>query len=153
VDLSRLTLADKIIGATGLLLVIDLLFLPWHDIEVDVLGVSETRSAVESPNGFWGVLALLLTIAVIAVLVVTRLTETRLPELPVPLERAIFIGTIAVLALLLLKLVIETDFLGFGAWLGILLAGGMVYGGFVKSQETPGQTAAGWSPPPPPPSA
>jgi hypothetical protein len=152
VDLSRLTLADKIIGATGLLLVIDLLFLPWHDIDLGPLG-SVTRSAVESPNGFWGVLALLLTIAVIAVLVVTRLTETKLPELPVPLERAIFIGTIAVLALLLLKLVIETDALGFGAWLGILLAAGMVYGGFVKSQETPGQTAAGWSPPPPPPPA
>jgi hypothetical protein len=152
VDLSRLTLADKIIGATGLLLVIDLLFLPWHDVDLGPPG-SVTRSGVESPNGFWGVLALLLTIAVLAVLVVTRLTTTQVPQLPVPLERAIFIGTIAVLALLLLKLVIETDALGFGAWLAVLLGAGMVYGGFVKSQETPGQTAAGWSPPPPPPPA
>ncbi len=111
-----------------------------------------TRSGVESPNGFWGILALLLAIAVIAVLVVTRLTTTQVPELPIPLQRAIFFGTIAVLALLLLKLVIETDFLGFGAWLAILLGAGMVYGGFLKSQES-GEPAVGWSPPPPPPPA
>ena len=150
-DLSRLTLADKVIGATGVLLVIDLLVLPWHDI--DFLGGSIKRSAIESPNGFWGILALLLTLAILAALVVTRLTTAKLPQLPLPLERAIFFATIAVLALLLLKLVVETDFLGFGAWVGLLLAAGMVYGGFVKSQERPGETAAGWSPPPPPPSA
>ena len=36
--------------------------------------------------------------------------------------------------LLLLKLLVETEFLGFGAWLGLLLAAGMTYGGYLKLQ-------------------
>lgn len=153
-DLSKLTLADKIIAATGIVLLIDLLFLPWHSIDLGPFG-SVTRSGIESPNGFWGILALLLTIVVLAVLVITRFTTTKLPDLPVPLNRAIFFGTIAVLALLVLKLLLEMDALGFGSWLAILLGAGMVYGGFLKSQEA--APAAGYggvspsTPPPPPP--
>ena len=132
-DLSKLSLSDKVIGGAGIVLLIDLLFLPWHHISAR--GHSISIHAVESPNSFWAILALLLTIILIAVIALTRLSTTTMPELPVPLNRAIFFGTIAVLALLLLKLIIETRALGFGSYLGILLAAGMVYGGFLKSQE------------------
>ena len=33
-DLDKLSLSDKIIAATGIVLIIDLLFLPWHSIDV-----------------------------------------------------------------------------------------------------------------------
>jgi hypothetical protein len=142
-DLDKLTLSDKIIAATGIVLIIDLLFLPWHSVDIGI--VSFTRSGVESPNAFWGVLALLLTIAVVAVTLVRALKpETKLPDLPVSWDRAIFFGAAAVLVLLFLKLVMETDSLGFGAWLGILLAAGLTYGGYLKFQaDNAGTTTTG----------
>lgn len=132
-DLGKLTLADKVLGATGVLLLVDLLFLPWHSIDLGIAEVS--RTGVESPNSGWGVLALLLTIVVLAVVAVTRFSSVALPSLPVPLNRAVFIGTVATLVVLLLKLVSETDFLGFGAWVAIVLAAGFAYGGFLKDRE------------------
>lgn len=132
-DLDKLTLSDKIIAGTGIVLIIDLLFLPWHSVDLGI--ATFTRSGVESPNSFWGVLALLLTIAVVAVTLLRVLKpDTKLPDLPVSWDRAIFFGAVATLVLLVLKLVMETDSLGIGAWLGILLAAGMTYGGYLKFQ-------------------
>ena len=139
-DLDKLTLSDKIIAGTGIVLIIDLLFLPWHSVDIGF--ASFTRSGVESPNSFWGVLALLLTIAVVAVTLLRVFKpDTKLPDLPVSWDRAIFFGAAAVLVLLLLKLFLEMDSLGFGAWLGILLAAGLTYGGYLKFQAD--TTAAG----------
>ncbi|HEU5082272.1 MAG TPA: hypothetical protein VFU14_02950 [Acidimicrobiales bacterium] len=139
-DLDKLSLSDKIIAGTGIVLLIDLLFLPWHSVDLGPLG-DYSRSGVESPNSFWGIVALLLTIAVVAVTVVRVFKpETKLPDLPVTWDRAIFFGAVATLAVLLLKLVMETDYLGFGAWLGILLAAGMTYGGYLKFQAETAST-------------
>lgn len=125
---------EKIILGAGVVLIIDLVFLPWHSVDT-VLG-SFSRSGIESPNAFWGVLALLVAIAMVAVVVVTKFTTAKVPELPVPLSQAMFLAGNVVLAVLLLKLVSETDALGFGAWLGVLLGGGMAYGGFQMKKET-----------------
>lgn len=132
-DLSKLTTGEKIVLAAGVVLLIDLLFLPWHNIDLGLFSVS--RTAVESPKAFWGVLAMLITAAMIAVVVLSRFTSVKLPDLPVPWGDAMFFAGVAVAALLLLKLVLETDFLGFGAWLGILLAGAVAYGGFLMRNE------------------
>lgn len=145
-DLSKLTMGEKVVAAAGLLLLVDLLFLPWHKLDLGIVDVS--RSGIESPNAFWGILALLVTIAMVAVVVVTRLTTARLPDLPVPLGQAMFIAGLAVLALLLLKLVIETDLLGFGAWLGLLLGAALAYGGFLMRQEAGAGESPGPSPGP-----
>ncbi len=141
-DLSKLSLSDKIIGGTGIVLIIDLLFLPWHSVDLPFIG-SYTRTAVQSPDSFWGILALLLTIAVVVVVALRVFSpDTKLPELPVSWDQATFFATAAVGVLLLLKLIVNTDYLGFGAWLGILLAAGMVYGGFLKFQQDKGATPA-----------
>ncbi len=132
-DLDKLSLSDKIIAGTGIVLIIDLLFLPWHSIDIGPFSTSLT--AIEERNAFLGVLALLLTIAVVAVTLVRVFKpETKLPDLPVTWDRAIFFGAAATLGLLVLKLILETDFLGIGAWLGLLLAAGMTYGGYLKFQ-------------------
>lgn len=132
-DLSKLTLADKVLAGTGIVLLIDLLFLPWHNIDLGI--VSVTRSGVESPNSGWGILALIVTIVVLVAVALTRFSTTELPRMPVPLNRAVFIGAVVVLVFLVIKLVAETDFLGIGAWLGIVLGAGFAYGGFLKDRE------------------
>jgi len=139
VDLSKMRTPDWILGGCALVLIIDLLFFPWHKIDYNLgplLGSSGSikRTAVQSPNAFWGILALLVAIAILVVVVLRRLTTTKLPELPISWSDATFYATIATLALLLLKLIIETSSLGFGSYFGILLAAGMVYGGFASKQ-------------------
>lgn len=134
-DLSKLTIGEKIVGGAGIVLVLDLLLFPWHKIDFGIGALSVSRSGIESPNGFWGVLAMLLALAMVAVVVVTRFTSTKVPDLPLPLGQAMFFAGVAVAALLLIKLISETDFLGFGAYLGILLGGAMAYGGFVYRKE------------------
>ena len=152
-DLNKLSLGDKIAAACGIVLFIDLIALPWHNIDLGI--VSASRKAIQSPNSFWGFLALLLAIAIVGAIIVRKLTTTKLPELPIPWSQAIFYGSIATLVILLIKLISETDYLGFGAYLGILLAAGMTYGGYLINQE--GDTATGstgvggMAPPPPPP--
>lgn len=132
-DLSKLTMGEKIIGGAGILLVLDLLLFPWHKIDLGIVSVS--RSGIESPNSLWGILAMLVALAMVAVVVVTRFTSTNMPDLPIPLGQAMFFAGIAVAALLFIKLIVETDFLGFGAYLGILLGGAMAYGGFLYRKE------------------
>lgn len=140
-DLNKLTKGDKIVLGAGVLLIIDLLFLPWHKISLGgVLDV--TRTGVQSPNSFYGVLALLLALVMVVQVVVSRLTSAKLPEIPLPWARVHLIAGIAAFALLLLKLLVETSSLGFGAFLGLILAAVLAFGGFIMNQEAP-HTASG----------
>lgn len=156
-DLTKLRLGDKIVLGCGLALLITLLFLPWHRICIDfgAFGGEScgSASALESPNGFWGILALLALVAIIAVVFVERLTTTELPALPIGIHQAIFFGCIGITAILFLKLLTKFEYLGFGAWLAILLAGGMTYGGFLifQSGESEGGGAVGGGTAPPQP--
>lgn len=148
-DLNKLSLGDKIAGGCGIVLIIGLFVLPWHKIEFSFLGesASESCSAFECTGAFWAWLAFLLTAAIVAVIILDRLTSVELPELPIPLNQATFYATIAIPVLLLLKLVLETDYLGFGAYVNILLAGGMTYGGFlISKEESPAAGGGGGEP-------
>ena len=100
-DFSKLTLGDKILGGCGVLLVLFMLFLDWHSAFGFGIGpLSGDGEAVAWP----AFLALLLTIALVAVVAIRRFTTTKLPDLPVPWNQAIFYASIAVPVLLLLKL-------------------------------------------------
>jgi hypothetical protein len=139
-DFSRLTKGDRIVLGAGALLILDLLFFPWHNISVGgILDVN--RTGVQSPNSFYGVVALLLTVVMVAQIAVSKLTAAKLPEIPVPWSQVHLIAGAAVLVLLLLKLLVETNFLGFGAYLGVLLAAALAFGGYTISREAP--TTAG----------
>lgn len=132
-DLSKFSLGDKILAGTSIALVFSLLILPWHS--VSAFGRSYSRTALQSPNSFWGVLALLATLAIIGVTAVRLFSSnTSLPDLPVTWPKAVFFAAVAVTAVLFIKLVSETTALGFGAYLSILLAGGVTYGAFVGSK-------------------
>lgn len=134
-DFKKLTLGDQILGGASLLVFLVLLIFPWHSIDFGFGSVD--IGATESPNGFWGLLGILLSLVLVASVVV-KMTTVKLPDLPIPLGDAQFYGAIAMLAVLLLKLVLETEALAIGSYLSILLSAGAVYGGFLlRGQGAP----------------
>jgi hypothetical protein len=134
-DLSKLSSGDRIVVITGALLVFDLLFLPWISVTIPLYG-TVSYSGISAPNGFLGFLAALAAAAMVAQILVSRFTSARVPDLRVPWPRAHMLGGVFVLALLLLKLILHTNLLGFGAYLGILLAAGLAFGGYTVNQES-----------------
>ena len=69
---------DWIIGAVAVLLVIDLLFLPWFSISIGPFTISST--ATGAPDGWLGVLAVLAALGLVLDLAIERLSpQTQLP--------------------------------------------------------------------------
>lgn len=69
---------DWLLGGVALLLVIDLLFLPWFDVSIGPISITST--ATGAPDGWLGVFAVLAAVALSADLAVERLSpQTRVP--------------------------------------------------------------------------
>lgn len=136
-NLTKLTLGERIVLAVGTLLIVDLLFLPWYDVDFGglVTGVDTTRSGVESPNSGYGVIAVIVTLVMVGQIVASRLLSARLPAPPIPWSQVHLIAAAFVLGLLVGKLVAETDFLGFGAYIGLALGVALVFGAYSMRQE------------------
>lgn len=131
-DFDKLTAGERIVVIAGGLLLVDLVFLPWYDF------LRLSRTGIQTPNSFWGVMALVVTAAMVALVLVTRFTSAEVPELPVPRGQAMFLGGVAVVALLFLKVAVQTSDLAIGAWLGLLLGGVTAYGGSLVRKESEG---------------
>lgn len=138
-DLSRLSQGERIVLVAGVLLIIDLLFLPWHSVDLpgaaEALGVDTTFTAVQAPNAFYGIVALILTLVMVVQIVLAKLTTVALPDPPVPWAQIHVSAGITVAIMLVIKLIVETDSLGFGAFLGVLLGLTVAFGGYSISQE------------------
>lgn len=147
-DLKRLSIGERYMALAGILLFLDLLVLPWHRISVGVgpFSVTASRSGIESPNGFLGLLVALVAVAVVARIIVSEFTSVALPALPVSWQQADLIGGAAIAALVVIKLVAETSYLSIGAWLAVLLAGVMAYGAYLRYREIPAQPSPQDSP-------
>jgi hypothetical protein len=167
-DLNKLSTGDKVIAGSGILFLISM-FLPWWGIDTD--------SGSGSNSGFdyflTGWLPLLVVIAMVAVIYITRFTTTALPKLPLPWSQVFLIAGGVVAVLLVLRVIIGSseEALGveidldrmWGLWVALLAALGVGAGGFLKSKEPePVESGAygeggypppapGGTPPPPPP--
>jgi len=156
-DLNKLSLGAKLVAGLSILEVLLLLIVPWHS--VDVFGETFTIKPLEGDGDAvaWpAVLALIVLIALVAVVLIRALSpDTKLPDLPIGWNQAIFYAAIAVPVLLLLKLILQTDYISFWAYVLILIGAGIAYGGFLISKEpevaTAGPYQGGPSAPPPPP--
>ncbi len=130
-SLDKLSQDDWIVAAVAVLLVFDLLFLPWSDqtISAGAQSVSITSTATGAPDGWLGVLGLLAVVALIADLAIDRLS----PQTELPMIRGSRAGTRVALAwlaagLLAFKLLIHFESAGgIGFWGALLLGGGLVY--------------------------
>jgi hypothetical protein len=136
VDHSKLTLGDKIASIGAIAFILFAIILDWHRV---CFGGFCTGLSVFSGDGeaipLIGFLVFLCAIAIAAGILLPKAFGVDLPELPVPLSDAIFYVTAAATVLILLKLLLKFEYIGFGAWLMIIACGAMAYGGFLIKQE------------------
>lgn len=144
--MDRVTLGDKIVAGAAVLLLLALLVLPWHQV------FSFGTTAVDPPGGGWGALAALLVLAILVTTAARRFTAATFSVLPRPIGEVILAAAVAVLALLVIKLALDTNYLGFGAFVAIALAGVMVGGAVLGKDETDEAppVGSGGGPPPTP---
>jgi hypothetical protein len=122
---------DWILAGVALLLVIDLLFLPWFSISLGPF--SATLTATDAPDGAFGILAVLSAVVLIADLAVERLSPgTTLPNIGGSRTQTRFVLACVTALFVLLKFVFNIHFsdFGFGFYLGIILTAGLVWVAF-----------------------
>ena len=140
-DLKKLSLGDQIIGGSGIVLLIAS-FLPWFKVDLGPFGDA-------SANGwdvgfFWCILPVLIGIAMVAVVAIRAFSpQTKLPDLPLPWDQALFIAGCVAAAIVVLKLLIGDSPLdrGFGLFLAALASIGLAAGGYVKWKMDPAKSS------------
>ena len=147
-DLTKLSLGDKVLAGSGLALFI-FSFFTWFKFEYD-LGIYGGRSSLTQNAWdyfFTGIVPTLLGLALVAYVVVTKVLDgVELPELPVAWPLVV-LGTAGLAAILVvLRLLVGgddsgTDVLkrGFGLYLSTLSVLGLAGGAFMKFQEDGGE--------------
>lgn len=118
---------DWLLAGVALLLIIDLLALPWFDIGVGP--VSITSTATGAPDGWAGVLAVLAGVVLLADLAIERLSpQTRLPALSGgrATTRLVLAGIAALFVVIKFLLHVHFSLFGFGFWAAVVLAAGLV---------------------------
>lgn len=131
----NLGIGEKIIVVAGLVLFIDS-FLPWYSVDLGPIG-SFTQNGWENPGGVWSLLAVLISLAMVAAIVVRTFSPATLPDnvSGVTWPKIHLGGGIAVAVLVLIKLLNESSSLGFGFYIGIVCAAALAVGGVLMYRE------------------
>jgi hypothetical protein len=147
-DMSTMSTASKILLGAGILYLIDL-FLPWQRACFEAVGINACGSA----NGIdgLGILNLLLVIALLA------WEGMAVAGVNINAPRALVSAGIAagIVLFTLLKIIVDNEALYLFAWIGLILALVIGYGGWMRWQEhqatggTTGTTGMAGTPPPP----
>jgi hypothetical protein len=134
--LERLSREDWTICGVAALLVLDLLVLPWFSfgatisVGSDTISIGGSATAVDAPDAFLGVLALLAAAFLLADLATERLSpHTRLPTVARDRATGRFAVACTAAGLLALKFVLHVGRFGelaLGFWLALLLVAGLV---------------------------
>lgn len=118
---NALRIQEKSILVAGLVLLVDG-FLPWYSVDLGL--VSFTASGWEAPGAIWSILAVLIGAAMAGVIIAKAFTDVKLPDNVGGMSwPKINLGAgAAVLGLLLLKLFLESSYISFGFYVGLLSA-------------------------------
>ncbi|HTU98679.1 MAG TPA: hypothetical protein VMF14_22700 [Solirubrobacteraceae bacterium] len=126
---------DWILAGLALLLIIDLLFLPWFSISFSVgpVSASATLTATDAPDGALGILAVLSAVLLIVDLGVERLSPgTALPNIGGSRTQTRFVLACVTALFVALKFVFNIHFsdFGFGFYAAVVLTAGLVWVAF-----------------------
>jgi hypothetical protein len=140
-DMKSMSTASKILIGAGILYLIDL-FLPWQSVDLGPL------VGTFSENGLAGIgiLNLLLVLALVAwEAAAIAGVDIKAPK---ALVSAALAGALVVFTIL--KIVIDSEAIAIFAWIGLVLALVIGYGGYMRWQEhQAGGGGMGMTPPPP----
>ena len=131
-SMQKLRRDDWILAGVAVLLVVDLLFLPWFHTSIGLGGVSVSVdwSATDAPDGWTGVLAAIAALAVAVDLAVDRLAPgTQLFTLGGSRTATRLTLAIAAAGFMALKFLFHVHFslFGWGFYVGVVLAAALVY--------------------------
>lgn len=146
-DVSNLRQGERIAGISGILLVIVMFALDWYGLKVSGGGVSLSGGGVNAWEAFGFIDIILFLAAVSGIALATTSASGTQVSLPVALS-AITAGLGILATVLVLFRIIDTpgpggDFFGgnievqrkIGVFIGLILAGGVAYGGYTAMQE------------------
>jgi hypothetical protein len=132
-DMRRVSTGSKILLITGLLLFIDL-FLPWQRVCIDFGGFGGGCASV---SGFSG-LGILVAILLIGLLVWEGMliagVNVNMGTTSPAMISAIIAGAAALFTIILFLTRLQA--IGFGAWIGLILALVLAYGAYVRFNES-----------------
>ena len=152
-DTSRLTTGDMIAGVGGVVLLISL-FLPWYGVSIDIGGVSASDSGTGwEALDFIDILLLAVSVAAIGV-VAARAAGQLPPEVPGAVV-LLALGALAMLLVLYRIIDIPVDDVPdevdlsrkIGIFIALIGAAAVAYGGWRTNTETPGAGAPAARPP------
>lgn len=134
-DMTKLSTADKILLGGSLLLFIDS-FLNWQRVCVSVVGVRigcASANAWSGNGSFAGVLMAILALLLFLAVGATAM-GIAMPNVPVATVNAVLTAGTVLFALIKFILAV-TNHGAYGAWIGLILAIALAYGGYMKMQE------------------
>jgi hypothetical protein len=137
-DISKMSTASKILLGAGVLYFIDL-FLQWQ--RACVLSFCAGVTGWHGLGILNGVLVLLIIVMEVLLLAGVNV-EVGTPMMRMQIEAGLAFG---VLLFTILKLIVDNDFLSWPAWIGLILALVIGYGGWMRWQEH--QAGASTAPP------
>jgi hypothetical protein len=150
--LEKLTLGDRIIGASAILLLL-FSFFPWYDFTVSsgISGLGGGSATGGGRNGWsyflFGIIPIFLALIMLAQIIIVRFTETKLPTLPISWAQVhVIAGGLATLLILLRVVLADSRGTGFGVihvsanrkfglFLALLAAIGLVVGAVLKMRD------------------
>lgn len=148
-DLTKLTMSDKVIAGSGVVLFIASFF-NWLGAKID-LG----PNSVSDSKGAWSftltLFAVLIGIAMVAV-VALKASDVKLPDLGgASWGQVLLIAGAVAFAFVLIKIITGAGGLpdgvdktrGIGIFIGLIATGGLAYGGYLRVQEEKGAGSAG----------
>ena len=156
-DLSKLSLWQKIILGAGILIFINI-FLPWY--RISLYGYSANANAFDA--GFLAWFGSFCAFAAAVLIAIKVFTKTKIEAGPLKAEHLALLLSALGTFFILLRLVTETNFLFIGVFIGLVAAAGMTYASFMAMKEegmglsdfkdlSGGPGPGGDAPPPPPP--
>lgn len=155
-DLNKLSNGDRVVAVAGIVFLISMFF-PWWGIELGAGFGDYTQNGTDYFLTGW--LPLLIVIAMVGQIAISRFTTSELPKLPIPWSQVHVIAGGVVAVLLILRLAItSSDVPGpvdvdlereWGLYIATLAAIAVGVGGFLKFQEGEDATAASSAPPQP----
>jgi hypothetical protein len=143
VDLKKLTPGEIVIAVCGILLFFVGLIFDWFGIDVKLGGQTIASYDEGGFGNFWTLIAIVLGVIMAIHIIVDKLTGVEMPERIGNVGWGLFYligGGISFLFVLIAVLIgVEENGVDLdpqiGAWLGLLLAAGLLVGGFLVARE------------------